>query len=80
VREICKLFDKALASLIFATFSIAQTSLALHSLNAKIGLSGGIWGFDNVFAKRVGFKFQIYSPFIRHNTFISAIYPPNPNL
>jgi hypothetical protein len=32
-----------LASLILAAFGIAQTSLALHSLNAKIGLSVGFF-------------------------------------
>ncbi len=41
-------FDKALATLIFASFGITQTSLALHSLIAKIGCSVGFWGFGNL--------------------------------
>ncbi|MBN1766912.1 MAG: hypothetical protein JXR50_00470 [Prolixibacteraceae bacterium] len=42
---ICKLFGKALASLIFAPFGKAQKNLALLSLIAKIGYSVGLWGF-----------------------------------
>ena len=38
------LFCKPLATLIFASFGIAQTSLALPSLNAKIGWSVGSCG------------------------------------
>jgi hypothetical protein len=50
VRELplvgCTLWQ-ALALLIFATFSIAQTSLALHSLNAKIEFEGWLAGLAN---------------------------------
>jgi hypothetical protein len=50
LSRLCKLFAKALAMLIFATFGIAKTSFALLSLIAKIGLSVGLCGFGNVLA------------------------------
>jgi hypothetical protein len=52
-----QLFFKPLAALIFATFGIAQTSLALHSLNAKIGQSVGSCGLGNVLQCGLGFLF-----------------------